>query len=95
MYAIRSYYAPDYGLTQTRKTRGGLVEVHLDVHQGRIRAARIFGDFFGVLPVSELEALLAGCRHEREDIRGALEGVRVEEYIRDVDEETFLDCLFS
>jgi lipoate-protein ligase A len=86
--------SPDYGITQCKKTRGGLVEAHLDVHQGRIRAARIFGDFFGVRPVSELEALLAGCRHERSDISGALEGVRVEEYIRDVDTETFLDCLF-
>lgn len=86
--------SPDYGLTQTRKTPGGLVEIHLDVRQGRIRAARIFGDFFGVRPVSELEMLLAGCRHEREDILGALEGVCVEEYIRDVDAETFLDCLF-
>jgi lipoate-protein ligase A len=86
--------SPDYGITQCKKTRGGLVEAHLDVHQGRIRAARIFGDFFGVRPVSELEALLAGCRHERSDISGALEGVRVEEYIRDVDAEAFLDCLF-
>ena len=86
--------SPDYGIAQCRKTPGGLVEVHLDVHHGRIRAARIFGDFFGVRPVAELEALLAGCRHERADIQGALEGVRTEEYIRDLDEEAFLDCLF-
>lgn len=86
--------SPDYGINLYRKTRGGLVEAHLDVHQGRIRAARIFGDFFGVRPLSELEALLAGCRHERSDISGALEGVHVGDFIRDVDEEAFLDCLF-
>jgi lipoate-protein ligase A len=86
--------SPDYGFTRCKKTPGGLVEIHLDVHQGRIRAARIFGDFFGVRPVGELEALLGGCRHERSDILGALEGVRVEEYMRDVNADAFLDCLF-
>lgn len=86
--------SPDYGIAQCRKTPGGLVEVHLDVHQGRIRRARIFGDFFGVRPVAELEALLAGCRHERADIEAALAGVSVGEFIRDVDTGTFVDSLF-
>lgn len=70
------------------------MEVHLDVHQRRIRHARIFGDFFGVRPVADLEALLAGCRHDRSDILGALEGAHVEDRIRDVDLEAFLDCVF-
>lgn len=86
--------SPDYGIAQCRKTKGGLVEVHLDVHHGRIRRARIFGDFFGVRPVADLEALLAGRRHEPTDLKAALEGVNVGEFIRDVDTGTFLDCLF-
>ena len=86
--------SPDYGFTRCKKTPGGLVEVHLDVHQGRIRDARIFGDFFGVRPVGELESLLRGRRHEREDIQEALEGESMEEFIRGVETATFLDCLF-
>jgi lipoate-protein ligase A len=86
--------SPDYGLTRCKKTPGGLVEAHLDVHQGRIRAARIFGDFFGVRPVRELEALLCGRRHERGDIRDALTGTDMNEFIRGADLETFLDSLF-
>lgn len=86
--------SPDYGFTRGTRTAAGVVEVHLDVRHGRIQAARIFGDFFGVRPVAELEALLAGCRHERDDILAVLDGVRVEEFIRDVDAETFVACLF-
>jgi lipoate-protein ligase A len=86
--------SPDYGFTRCKKTPGGQVEAHLDVHQGRIRAARIFGDFFGVRPVRELETLLCGRRHERGDIRDALTGTDMNEFIRGVDIETFLDCLF-
>jgi lipoate-protein ligase A len=86
--------SPRYTFSLATRTAGGVVEAHLNVEHGRITAARIFGDFFGVAPVAELEALLTGCRHQRADILGALEGVRVEDYIRDVDENTFLDCLF-
>jgi len=86
--------SPDYGFTRCKKTPGGLVEVHLDVHQGRIRDARIFGDFFGVRPVGELEALLCDRRHERGEIRDALEGESMEEFIRGVETATFLECLF-
>lgn len=86
--------SPRYTFSLATRTVGGVVEVHLNVEHGRITAARIFGDFFGVLPVLELEALLQGCRHDREDILGALEGVQIGDYIRDVDRDTFLDCLF-
>jgi len=86
--------SPMYGFTQSTRTRGGVVEVHLDVRAGRIEAARIFGDFFGVRPVSELETLISGCRHDRADILVALEDAQVCDYLRDVDSETFLNCLF-
>lgn len=86
--------SPAYSFRRATRTPGGVVEAHLDVRDGRIGAARIFGDFFGVLPVTELEALLRGCRHDRADLAGALEGVLVADYIRDVNLDTFLDCLF-
>ena len=86
--------SPNYGFTRSTRTEGGVVEVHLDVQHGRIRQARIFGDFFGARAVSELEALLAGCRHERADLSKLLEDVPVGDFIRNVDTATFIDCLF-
>ena len=86
--------SPAYGFTRSTRTAGGVVEIHLDVDHGHIRSARIFGDFFGVRPVSELEALIRDCRHEREALRDRLAHVPVGEYMRDVDLGTFLDCLF-
>jgi lipoate-protein ligase A len=86
--------SPAYGFTRSTRTGGGVVEVHLDVDHGHILSARIFGDFFGVRPVGELEALLADCRHEREALRGRLGQIPIHEYIRDVELDPFLDCLF-
>ena len=86
--------SPAYGFTRCTRTAGGVVEVHLDVDHGHVRSSRIFGDFFGVRPVGELEVLIRDCRHERGALGERLAHVPVGEYMRDVDLDTFLDCLF-
>ena len=86
--------SPRYGFVRTSRTPGGVVEIHLDVAEGLIRDARIFGEFFGCRDIAGLESLLPGCRHDRESLAGRLTDVPLAEYMRDVDLPTFLDCLF-
>jgi lipoate-protein ligase A len=86
--------SPAYTFTRSTRTAGGVVEIHLDVRQGVISAAKIFGDFFGVRPVTELENLLAGCPHERTALKVRLEDIRIADYIRDVDLPELLRCFF-
>lgn len=86
--------SPGYGFTRTSRTPGGVVEVHLDVSEGTIRAARIFGEFFGCRDIAGLEAALASCRHDREALRQRLADLPLGEYMHDVDLPAFLDCLF-
>ncbi|MDD4731852.1 MAG: lipoate--protein ligase [Desulfovibrio sp.] len=87
-------YSPQYGLIRKNRTPGGLLEVHLDVNRGEIAAVRLFGDYFGSRDVGELEALLRGCRHEREALRLRLADLPLEQYLRDVTMDDFLDSLF-
>jgi len=87
-------YSPDYAFAKSSRTPGGVVEVHLDSAQGRITALRLYGDYFGRRPVSELEAQLIGCLHDRDALAARLTGLPLGEYLRDVDAATLLDCLF-
>lgn len=87
-------YSPDYGFRRTERTKGGVLEVHMEVAKGRIEAIRLFGDYFGSRDVAELEARLAGCRHERGELARVLAEVPLQDYIRGVELEEFLDCLF-
>lgn len=87
-------YSPAYNFTRTSRTPGGVLEVHLDVDKGVIRRARLFGDYFGLWSISELEELLQGCRHERSSLEKRLKQVPLEAYIKGVDLPTLLDCLF-
>ncbi len=87
-------FSPSYNFTRTTRTPGGLLEVHLDVDKGIIRQARLFGDYFGVWSISELEGLLVGCRHERAALETLLKQVPLNAYIKGVDLPTLLNCLF-
>ena len=87
-------FSPAYNFSRTTRTPGGLLEVHLDVDRGVIRHARLFGDYFGVWSISELEDLLVGCRHERTSLENRLKQVPLNAYIKGVDLPTMLNCLF-
>lgn len=87
-------YSPRYAFAKTSRTPGGVVEAHLDAVDGRITAVRLLGDYFGRRPVSELEACLVGCLHDRDALAARLAEVPLGDYLRDVDLPTFLDCLF-
>jgi lipoate-protein ligase A len=86
--------SPAYGFTRTRRTPGGLVEAHLDVKGGVILAARLLGDYFGRRDVAELEAALAGCRHDRDALAERLREVELGEYLLGVGVEELVECLF-
>ncbi len=91
-------YSPRYTFQRATRTPGGVLDARLDVEEGVIRAARLYGDYFGVRDVAGLEAMLAGCRHQREDLAQRLGerlgGSPLGEYIQGLDLPGFLDCLF-
>ena len=87
-------YSPDYGFSQATRTPGGVLDVRMDVQGGRITGLRLFGDYFGVRDVGELEALIVGCQHDRAELAQRLSSVDLNAYLQGVDLETFLDCLF-
>lgn len=92
-YAWNFGASPAYGFTRTRRTPGGLIEAHLDVKGGVIRAARLLGDYFGRRDVGELEAALIGCRHDRNALAERLGGVELGDYLLGVGVDELVECL--
>ncbi|QGY41811.1 lipoate--protein ligase [Pseudodesulfovibrio cashew] len=87
-------YSPAYNFNRRTRTPGGLLDVNMYVKKGHITRVRLHGDYFGVKSVSELEEQILECRHQRAALEERLTGINLEEYIKDVDLPTFLDCLF-
>ncbi len=51
------------------KFEKGFVQIKFDVKRGKIEHAKIFGDFFGVGDVTDLENALVGCLHDFEHMK--------------------------
>src|SRR5574340_219530 len=64
--------SPPFNLQNARRFPGGLVDLRVNVLEGRIADIRFFGDFMGEGDVADLERRLTGLPFERGAIAGAL-----------------------
>ncbi len=84
---------PASNVQRNQRFTGGEVDVRLDVKDGRIVSARIFGDFMGRRDVDELEALLAGVLYERDAILDALAEVDMATFFSGISRSEVLGVL--
>ncbi|MFD2828905.1 lipoate--protein ligase [Corticicoccus populi] len=82
---------PKYNFNASHKFTAGLLDVRLDVKKGVIEHAKIFGDFFGVGEVEDIEEKLIGVQHNYEKIDEALKDVDISHYLGRITREEFLN----
>ncbi|EOD3805678.1 TPA: lipoate--protein ligase [Staphylococcus aureus] len=76
---------PKYNFEREEKFEKGFVQIKFDVKRGKIEHAKIFGDFFGVGDVTDLENALVGCLHDFEHIEEELSEYDLYHYFGDID----------
>ena len=72
----------------------GGVDVRLDVNKGMIEEVKIFGDFFGVGDMAEVEQLLTGKPYSKEGIEEALANVDVPKYFGGITKEELVQLIY-
>lgn len=87
-------YSPKYNFKKTIKTNGGSIEFNLDVHDGKIKKAKIFGDYFNSHPTSEIESILEDTPHEYDKIMNKLNGMDINKYFNKVTREELVSGMF-
>ena len=65
--------SPKFNIKHSHRFPSGGVDVRLEVNRGMIEEVKIFGDFFGVGDMAEVEQLLTGKPYSKEGIEAALE----------------------
>ena len=85
--------SPAFAVSASHKYDFGLVDVRLNVIRGCIKEIRIFGDFFGVRSISELEDLLVGTEYRADAIRQVLAGIALGDYISGMTAEELTDLM--
>lgn len=84
---------PAYNYESKQKFSGGLVDLKLNVKKGLITEARIFGDFFGVGEIEEIENRLVGVPHQTQAVAQAIADIDFAHYFGRVEREEFLSLL--
>ena len=86
--------SPDYNFKKAVRTQGGLLEMNLDVKNGIIENAKIFGDFFSEKGVTPVEEALVQTRHEEESLRNTLSRLPLEKHFRNIALDELMAALF-
>lgn len=86
--------SPKFNLERTKRFPVGGIDVRLDVVKSVIADVKIFGDFFGVGDVTEIEDKLRGVNYQREAIEEALKDVDIKHYFGNITKEDFLDLVY-
>lgn len=72
--------APEYTISRSVRYPAGKVTTYANVDKSVIKSIKIYGDFFGIKDVKDIEDLLVGVRYEYQDILETLKTMDTTEY---------------
>ncbi|WAA13024.1 lipoate--protein ligase [Fervidibacillus halotolerans] len=86
--------SPKFNIQHSRRFPVGSVDVRFQVDKGIIQSCKIFGDFFGVGEVEDIEKRLIGIRYDRKEMAKALEDVDIKHYFGNIEKDDFLNLIY-
>ncbi|GAB6258317.1 lipoate--protein ligase [Peribacillus sp. NPDC101481] len=86
--------SPKFNLQNSHRFPVGSVDIRLEVNRGIIENCKIYGDFFGVGEVTDIEQKLTGIRYEKEAISRVLDEIDVRHYFGNVTKEEILALIY-
>ena len=86
--------SPAFNMSHSERFPVGGIDVRLQVKNGVIEDAHIYGDFFGVGDVADIEALLVGTAYEKSAITESLGDIDIKTYLGGITKEQFLQLIY-
>ncbi|MDR7076682.1 lipoate-protein ligase A [Neobacillus niacini] len=86
--------SPKFNLQHSHRFPIGQIDVRLDVEKGVIENCKIYGDFFGVGDVSDIENKLKHVRYEKSELEAVLNDIDTTYYFGNVSKEDFINLIY-
>ena len=86
--------SPPYNIRKTRSYSWGNVDMRLDVKRGSISGCRIYGDYFAMGDITELESTLVGTVYREEEVRNRLSAIDLSRFLPQSNDDELIDLLF-
>ena len=87
--------SPDFDVTHSHKFPFGLVDFRFNISQGLIKETKIYGDFFGLGDIKDLEETLLGLKYDRQSLKNALEDLDLQAYLGKITADEILAMIFD
>ncbi|MBO0475448.1 lipoate--protein ligase [Vagococcus sp. DIV0080] len=86
--------SPEFDLVRRQRFAIGSIEAKMNVSEGEIKEIKLFGDFFGLGEISDVEKVLTGIKYDKESIREAVETIDVKKYFGNIESEDLVGLLY-
>ena len=86
--------SPKFNLQHSHRFPVGSIDVRLEVNKGIIDHCKIYGDFFGVGEVKDIEERLTNVKYERASLEKALEDLDIKHYFGNITKEDFIQLIY-
>ncbi|MCM2996118.1 lipoate--protein ligase [Paenibacillus cellulositrophicus] len=86
--------SPQSNVKHTKRFPVGIIDIRMDIKDARIQDIKIYGDFFGVGDVVDIEDRLRGKRYEESEVREALADIDVKHYFGNIVMDDLIGLIF-
>lgn len=86
--------SPEFNLERRQRFAIGSIEVRLNVAEGEIKEAKIFGDFFGLGEIKDVEDQLIGTKYEKGALEKVVDQIDLTHYFGNITKEEFLTLIY-
>lgn len=86
--------SPRFNIQKTHRFPTGGIDIRLEVNHGVMEEVHIFGDFFGVGDMADIEQRLVGTNYDRAAIAKALADIDIPTYFGGISTEDFLHLIY-
>lgn len=86
--------SPKFELVRRHRFSIGSVEFKMNVDKGFIQDIRIFGDFFGLGDISDVEEKLNGTKYDVTSINEALDEINIKNYFGNITKEELVHLIY-
>lgn len=87
-------HSPEFNLERHKRFPVGGIDVRLDVKDGTIANAKIYGDFFGLGEIKDVEEALIGTKYEKTALEKVIADIDVQKYFGAIEKQDLLDLIY-
>ena len=86
--------SPKFDIERSQRFSIGTIDIKLNVEKGMIQDIRIFGDFFGLGEISDVEEKFRGIKYEVNTISDVLSTIDIKKYFGDIQKNDLVKLIY-